>query len=177
MRLPSGSSCPGDSANDGYRVQSFIVPDAADVSTLTYRSVRPQVAGGYALYDLITNPFSQAQTADARAPGQPGLIINIPTFSFGVFPPGSLSSGRYHVGIACSLHNDTVRYWATDLELSSAADDQPGHFRWVVVGARATRSRSASVPLLAGAAALSIVAGLAVWRRRSAKPVVRGRGR
>lgn len=167
LRLPSGSSCPGDSANDGYRVQSFIVPAAADVSTLTYRSVSPQVPGGYALYDVVTNPFIQAQTADARSPGQPGLIISIPNFSFAVFPPGHLPSGRYHVGIACSLHNDTVRYWATDLVVTTTPDDQPAHFRWRVADAPVTRRRGPSALALAGVAAVAGAAAVALWRRRS----------
>lgn len=177
LRLPSGSSCPGDSANDGYRVQSFIVPAADDVATLTYRSVSPQVPGGYALYDLVTNPFIQAQTADARAPGQPGLIINIPNFSFAVFPPGRLPPGRYHVGIACSLHNTTVRYWSTDLLLSAAPDDQPAHLRWQVADLGSTHHRGVLTPVLIAAAGISSVATIALWRRRSAALVPAKRSR
>ena len=168
LRLPPGSSCPGDSANDGYRVQSFIVPGADDVSTLTFRSVSPQVPGGYALYDLVTNPFIQAQTADARAPGQPGLIINIPNFSFAVFPPGRLPPGRYHVGIACSLHNNTVRYWSTDLVLSAAPDDQPAHLRWQVADLPLHHQRGFVAPVLIGGAGVAILTTIVLWRRRSA---------
>jgi len=45
LRLPSGAACGGDSAHDGYRVQSYIVPSGIDPSTLTFNSSGPVPAG------------------------------------------------------------------------------------------------------------------------------------
>src|SRR5262245_682957 len=36
LRLPDGSTCPGDSANDNWRVDSFMVPSSVDPATLEF---------------------------------------------------------------------------------------------------------------------------------------------
>jgi hypothetical protein len=167
LELPSGASCPGDSANDGYRVQSFVVPAKDDPGALSYYSVMPVGEGRYALYDIYTNPFIQAQTAKQTRPGGPGPIIDIPAFNFAVFPAGKLPPGRYHIGIACSLHNDTVRYWDVDLQLTAAPSDRPAQVQWRVVGTHPS-SGTNWLPWLLGAAAV-VAAGFAVWSWRSSR--------
>jgi hypothetical protein len=167
LRLPAGASCPGDSASDGYRVQSFIVPAKDDPGALRYFSVMPVGEGRYALYDVYTNPFIQAQTAKATRPGGPGPIIDIPAFNFEVFPPGKLPAGVYHIGIACSLHNETIRYWDTDVQLTAAPSDHPAQLRWRVVGARSSGGGSSALPWSLGAAAVAAV--FVGWTRRSSR--------
>ena len=90
LQLPAGAACRGDSANQGYRVQSYMVPANVDPATLQFGSVGPiPVATGVKLreplYDLNTSPFANAQTAVATHPPGPGPIINIPGFNFSVF--------------------------------------------------------------------------------------------
>lgn len=173
LRLPQGASCPGDSANDGFRVQSFIVPAADDPGALRYRSIGPVGPGRYALYDVFTNPYVQAQTAQADAPGGPGRIVNLPSFSFEAFPPGELGEGPYRVGIACTLLNETLRYWDASLVLERTADDKPAGLRWKapVVGGHKGRAvpRVATATLLGAAAAVAVL-GLARRRSRRAVP-------
>lgn len=115
LRLPVGAECPGDSADAGYRVQSFFVPAADDPGSFTYFSVMPVGKGRYALYDVQSDPYIQEQTARATKPGGPGPIVDVPAFNFAVFPVGMIKPGRYQIGIACSLSNVTKRYWSTSI--------------------------------------------------------------
>lgn len=169
LRLPEGASCPGDSANDGFRVQSFLVPAAADPAMLRYKSTKPDGPGHYALYDVFTRPYVQGFTAEADGPGQPGLIVNLPTFSYAVFPPGELAEGPYRIGIACTLMNETIRFWDTRVTLMRAPDDAPAEIRWKVSGsgvAAGGTSSVGSVSLLAVAAIASAIAVPVVIARR-----------
>lgn len=159
IRLPGKAECPGDSADGGYRVQSFLVPVKDDPGALTYRSVMPVGEGRYALYDIHTNPYIQSLTAKATKQGGPGPIVNIPDLSFAVFPPGRLPAGRYTIGIACSLNNETVRFWDIDIELEHDPDDVPAQLRWRVLPAPDSGEDERIVwPLAAGAAAVAAVA-------------------
>lgn len=171
LGVPAPAECPGDSADDGYRVQSFIVPATDDPGALTYRSVMPVGEGRYALYDVYTNPYIQALTAKATRRGGPGPIVNVPDLNFAVFPPGKLPPGRYTIGIACSLMNETVRYWDTDIELRHAADDRPGQLRWRVLGTGASAGGDAPSPWAPFAGAALVAAGVVyvVRRRRVAR--------
>lgn len=175
LQLPQGASCPGDSANDNYRVQSFLVPARDDPGTFTYYSDSAVGPGRYALYDIHTNPYIQAQTANATKPGGPGPIVDIPALNFAVFdkPPGLLPPGRYHIGIACSLWNKTVRYWDVDIQLTAAPADLPAHLEWRVVGTHpAKRSNWLRWALGAGAvlaAGFALLSWLASRRSRSSE--------
>jgi hypothetical protein len=169
LELPTGAACPGDSANDDYRIQSFVVPDGVDPAGLTYDSTMPVGEGLYALYEVNSNPFVQGLTAMAVNPGDPGVIDGLPTFDFVVFPPETLAEGVTHIGIACTLFNETVRYWDTDIVLTDTPDDRPAQLTWEAVGAPA--GSGSSTPVLAwvglGAVVLVVVGGaVALVRRR-----------
>lgn len=145
LRLPGHPECPGDSTDGNYRVHGFIVPTTADPGSMRWNDIAPVVPGGYALYDLATNPYSEAFTAKATHVGGPGPIINIPSFSFAVFlPPGRLPPGRYHIGVACSLFNVIKRYWVTDIAISRVAADRPAELRWRALDPRPAGAHSGS---------------------------------
>jgi hypothetical protein len=111
LRPPSGASCGGDSANDGYLVQSYMVPASVDPSTLTFDSSGPipnAVGASFRqpLYNSATSgAYVNALTLDnAGSPRpRPGEVINIPDFYFDVFGPGDIPPGAYNLGIACTL--------------------------------------------------------------------------
>jgi hypothetical protein len=182
LRLPGHPECPGDSEDGNYRVQGFIVPASADPGAMRWNDIAPVVPGGYALYDVNTNPYSQALTAKAAHKGGPGPIINIPSFSFGVFvPPGRLVPGRYHIGIACSIFNVITRYWATDIAVSRVASDRPAELQWRALDAAPAGGHGGSgetAIVLAGALVL-LAAALggrrmrARWAGASREPVRR----
>ena len=116
LELPSGAQCPGDSAFEGWRVNSYMVPEVVDVARLTYDGLGPAPAGladyerfRQPLYDVGTSPYASALTAAVQEQGDPGLIVDIPTFTLGVYSSGDVPAGRYHVGIACTLLNEVGR--------------------------------------------------------------------
>lgn len=134
LRLPDASTCPGDSLHDQWRVQSFMVPAEVDPVTLDYGVVGPEGEQQYALYDERTKPFVNELTRANEVAGQPGFIGDIPVFSFGLFPPGTVTPGTYRIGLACTLLRETAVFWDAEIEIVAAADDQPAQLTWSVVG-------------------------------------------
>ena len=132
LKLPVGASCTKDSANDNYRVQSYMVPATVDPATLTFTSVGP--AGGRPLYDNGGTPYVNAQTANAVTPGGPGQVINIPTFNYSVFEPGQIAPGTYNIGIACTSSPTVVdKFWNVQKTFTANAADIPAGVTWKVV--------------------------------------------
>jgi len=129
LRLPDGATCPGDSANDDYRVQTFLVPDDTDLSTLKYRSRSPDGNDLYrALRYVDGEVATQAATNQNAGPGDPALVLEsrLP-FTFAHFSEGSLPPGRWFLGIACTPQNWYVdKYWDVEVLLEAAPDVVPG---------------------------------------------------
>ena len=117
---------------------------------------------------MNSNPFVQGLTAMAAQPGDPGVIDELPAFDFAVFPPGTLAEGVNHIGIACTLYNETVRYWDTDIVLTDTPEDQPAQLTWEAVGAPASSSSSSNVLLGVGlgVTVLVVIGGAVVLARR-----------
>ena len=108
IRPPSGAACPGDSANDNYLVQTYMVPASVDPSTLTFDADGPVPLGTGAsfrqpLYSTTSQPVVSQLTAPATVAPGPGAIINIPDMNYGAFAPGDIPAGVYNIGIACTL--------------------------------------------------------------------------
>lgn len=180
LQLPSGASCPGDSRNDQWRVQTFVVPSEIDPGTLRYNSIGPEGDGLYALYGLDTNPITAVLTGPNGAPGLPGLIIGLRAASFEIFPPGTLSDGTYKVGVACTYFGDTASFWDTLIEVSRDPEDQPAEIRWETTSgasraasgvATDQNSDSGTVAIVAAAVLAIVAAGVFVARRSRRSPV------
>lgn len=108
LRLPSGASCPGDSPNDGWRWQTYMVPSSVDPSTLQFGGSGPNPPGTGAsfrqpLFDTFGSPVVNQNTPAAATSGGPGPIVSIPDVNFEVFSPGQIPAGVYNIGIACTL--------------------------------------------------------------------------
>lgn len=177
LRLPDGASCPGDSANDNYRVQSYMVPSTANPAEILYDGLGPVpfALGSWAtfrqpLYETGTSAFTNAQTANANAPGEPGPIVNIPPLFFGVYGPGELPPGRYNVGIACSLYNQPVRYWNTEVVLVASADDEPSGITWNLPDSDGPAVRSGGLGGVVAGGGLAVALAVAVYARRRLRP-------
>ena len=121
LKVPVRSSCPGDSLNDDYRVQSFIVPDTDDPGSLEYEALKPAGDGRWALHNTFGTRWVQQGTTNNSAPGSPGLIDESPVLTLDYFQSGQLPPGTYRVGLACTLGTSTTRYWDARLELSDDA--------------------------------------------------------
>ncbi len=133
VALPVGATCPGDSANDGWRIQTFIVPAATDVPALEYGATRPDGDTMYALYTTEGRPYTQVLLGQNAEPGLPGLILDFPPMSFAPFTPDLLPVGRYTIGVACSYFEIGERFWDAQIELTEDRDVQPGERRWRVI--------------------------------------------
>lgn len=134
LELPRGASCPGDSANDNFRVQGFMVPAIDDPGKLKYESIQPEGKGRWGLFDENTTSFAQMFTAKKDEPGGPGMLLELPRFTLSVFPPSMLKPGDYRVGIACTLYNETITYWDTPMSIVNDSGDKPSGLRWSVPG-------------------------------------------
>jgi hypothetical protein len=164
VRLPDSATCPGDSANDDWRVQTFVVPASSDVGSLRYGATRPQGDRMYALYTTEGRPFAQVLLNQNPAPGRPGDILPV---------------GRYTIGVACSYYEIGERYWDAQIELTEDTDVEPGQRRWRLVAADGTGAppvaaadsgSSVAAPTVAVAAALAcgaLIAAFVIRKRRT----------
>jgi hypothetical protein len=141
-----------------------------DPGGLTYESTKPAGEGRWALYAVNSDPFVQGLTALAAAPGQPGPIVDLPLFDFAVFPPGTLAEGVNHVGIACTLANETIRYWDTDLVLTDTPEDEPAQLTWVAVDPPEVAAEGNRLPWIAVGVLAAGLGLLALVRRRRREP-------
>lgn len=171
LRVPPEAVCPGDSANDDWRVQSFLVPVTDDPASIQFGVIGAEGDGQFAVYSLQTRPYVDTLTEQNSAAGLPGKIPESVPLSFGVFPAGTLTEDRYRIGLACTLFRETAVYWDTEIELTSAPEVEPGQFRWTVAGSPVVEesdSGSSGVYLLI---ALAVIGGVGVlvlrWRRTS----------
>lgn len=172
LRLPRGAACPGDSAFDQWRVQTFLVPVVDDPATLRYAVIGPDGANRYSLRNPNTSPYIHQLTRSNSAPGAPGAIDPLPYFSLDVFEPGALPAGRYRMGVACTYFRETASYWDVEIAISADATDSAAGFRWTVVDAPAGAivagsTRSGTDAALLGIAVLAVLIVVFRVSRRS----------
>lgn len=133
LRLPEDAACPGDSRNDGWRVQAFIVPTSVPMEDVEWTVIGATGPNHSLLFTVNQDLFVDELTVANSTVGQPGRIADPPVFSFAAMRPGTLSSGSYRIGIACTKQRQLDRYWSTELivelddqdELTWRLDDVP----------------------------------------------------
>jgi len=128
--LPKGSTCPGDSESDNWRLQTFIVPGSVDPGTLEYSVIGPTGPKQYAIYDVFTAPVVDQLTVPNGGPGEPGRPTPFPPMSFAVFPPGEIPPGTYRIGVACTWFGATADYWDTEIVIAAEPKDAPAQLTW-----------------------------------------------
>ncbi len=116
---PSGAACPGDTATNGYRVQTFFVDNSIDPATLTYDTDGP-VAQGSALVIPLFSTSGGAQS-NINTANSTGIITNLTQDHFGdpPFSPGVIPSGIYKFGYACTLSGVTQKFWMSSLTIAA----------------------------------------------------------
>ncbi|MGH9084410.1 MAG: hypothetical protein ACRDYW_03060 [Acidimicrobiales bacterium] len=148
LRPPSGGACTGDTATDGYFLQSFIVPVAVDPASLTFDAAGPLPQGigtdlRQPLLDVNGSPFVDKPTlANPGSPRpKPGEIVDVPAFDFALFPDGSVPTGSYVIGLACTkgpaAPQQLDRYFTASLDVVTDPAD-PGAFTWSVAAGQVT---------------------------------------
>ncbi len=130
VKFPDGAACPGDSANDQWRTQSFVIPVGTDPVTLGYNNARPEGERNWPLYGDDTVPYINQLLFKNAEPCKPGEIPPVPALSFATLPPGSIADGQYRVGIACTYFRQTAKYWDTEFVFVNDAADAPGQLTW-----------------------------------------------
>ncbi|HEX4866596.1 MAG TPA: hypothetical protein VFV32_03120 [Acidimicrobiales bacterium] len=176
LRLPGRAECPGDTAFEYWIVHSFMVPSSVDVTEIEFSGLGPDpLAFGdpatfrQPLYEEeTTGSWVAVATGAVERKGEPGPIINVPTFSFGVFEPGMVPPGDYHIGLACVLGRKVGPVWSADITITADPQDEPGGFRWTVVPDSTEADRgSSATPVVAAFGAAVLAAGLVKHRRRA----------
>ena len=141
LRLPAGAACKGDSANDNYLVQTYMVPAAVDPGTLTFDSDGPLPSGTGAsfrqpLFTTTSSPAVSMLTGVATNPGDPGPVNNIPALNFAALGPGDLPAGTYNLGVACTLGPASAeqldKFWNVRMTIVEDANDAPARIAWTV---------------------------------------------
>lgn len=130
LRLPEAAACSGDSVEDGYRAQSFMVPATFSLDDLKFDANGPTPAGVGANFvqPLIfdgTTPWVNKNTAPDT-----GQIIEFQVpMSLGVFAqPAALPAGEYQLGFACTVGASTDpghldKYWSRSVEVAYDGSD------------------------------------------------------
>lgn len=181
LELEGESECPGDSANDQYRIDSYMVPVDADPTELVFTAGGPMPPEfkdyetfRMPLYKFSTDRYSGEVTGQAVEPGGPGPIPQLPPFTFGVYIEepsvpdyeGGLPSGSYRIGVACTYAGRMTNYWETTIELAQDAADEPVGISWTVTGPQPTALAAAdpaSSTLVYWVLALAAVMAMAAY--------------
>lgn len=192
VELEGEDECPGDSAHDQFRIDSYIVPVDVDPSQLLYTAFGPTPLEfseyeGFQmpLYKLSGDPFAAEFTAQQIEPGAPGPIRELPSFDFGVYVPtpgidgydGGLPSGEYRLGLACTYAGRVTNLWETTIELTQDPSDEPVGIKWTVTGPQPGALESSpsdpSTVVYVLVAVAAVMAVVAVALHRSSRRSVR----
>jgi hypothetical protein len=179
FRLPDGASCPGDSANDDWRLQSFLVPANVDPGALDYVGIRPVGDGLHSLRRSDTRPWVHEFLAPNSGPGEPGVIVEPPPLIMGVGnSTGGLVDGSYRLGVVCTYDGRPDQYWDAQIEVTVGANGDTGFqaFEWELSPADPQLQESSDDSSGGGAfwpvaaAGTAVIVGVLVVRSRSRSP-------
>jgi hypothetical protein len=137
VSLPSKSACTGDTANNGYHVYSYLVPQGTAVTSVSFIQ---HPASGFGFFDNSGTYYGPANTAITT-----GEIINIPNdFEWGPYVaahPSALTSllysggtsGVWEGGLVCANSSGVVTdNWNTEITFTASQSD-PNGFVWSAV--------------------------------------------
>jgi hypothetical protein len=142
------SACAGDSATDGYRVNTFMVPASVDVSQLTYNSGGPTAPAGVTFKFPLFAQTGNAQQVNRNTAPTTGIITAgnlLQPFSFAALVAGGIEvpNGSYKVGLACTLLGVTEEYWETTIAVT-ASTTGPVTFAWQVTDTPTTTTTTST---------------------------------
>lgn len=155
--LPSGASCPGDTAHDGYHVYSYLVPSGVSPTAVSFKTGDPSKYYGYISYGSYYGAVNTAEDT--------GEIVGIPPeFTWSRLTPADLfphgtKTATWDGGIACANTDGVVtNYWNSEIVFAASATD-PGGFTWKVVH---PPSASSNLGVWLGVIFLGVAVGLGV---------------
>ena len=181
--LPQDSTCPGDSANDQWRIDSFLLPAGEDPMDMVYTATGPEpawTAGRYPLFGQADGlPISAQFLQRNTVVGKPGKILSIAVSSFTMVAQNQFPGGEYTLGMICTYFNQPALYWDAAITISAApADGDPTKLTWTLhppeggeasIAAAGVKDDGTNWLLIvtSGAAALAVVVGLIRLRRNN----------
>jgi hypothetical protein len=172
VQLPPGASCPGDTAHQGYRVYSYLVPKGISPTSVSFKTGKPSRWFGYIAYGAY---YGAVNTAEGS-----GLVVELPPqFTWArltpkdLFPQGA-HSATWEGGIACTTVDGVVtNYWNSQIVFTASTTDPRG-FTWKVVADPTVSGSHAwlwvGVALIVVSAALAALAVAMNHRRRQTTP-------
>lgn len=131
VALPSGASCPGDTAHQGYHVFSYLVRKGVSPASVNFKRGRENGGFGYIAFGQLYDAINTAEGT--------GEIVSLPPQFTWVrltpailFPKGQ-KSATWEGGIACANTDGVVtNYWNSQIVFTASASDPHG-FTWRVV--------------------------------------------
>ncbi|MCU1392681.1 MAG: hypothetical protein JWM34_1109 [Ilumatobacteraceae bacterium] len=189
LEPPTGATCPGDSTNDQWRVQTFMVPADVAVDTIVYTSVGPypaddpvapivphaEPAGWNPLVGIDSNPVMNVLLMHNDGPGHRGAILPFTQMSFGFLDGYGVPSGTYRIGVTCTLANQPADYWDTEI-IVDAPSTKAADLKWRLSTEPASVNdppRSSSTPTLVVflAVVVALVVAWSTLRRRRSRSI------
>jgi hypothetical protein len=171
INLPAQAACPGDTTSGGYLIDTYLVPQSTDVSSLTFSGGFP--SAGYALYNSSNNQAWTAKntnTGTGQIAGVPQTLqfLNQVNHNHPTLATLLAGSGVWEAGIACELSGALTFYWNTQVTFTASQTDAGG-FTWTdAPGAPTPPASTPEVPytLTLPVLAAVIVGGSVLVRRR-----------
>ncbi len=171
IQLPGGAQCPGDSANDDYRIGSYMLPVDVNPFDVKWNATGPDPYGlsdyesfRQPLYDDLTSSYSSKALASNDGPGEPGQILDFPAFTFDVFEPGMIPPGRYNIGIVCNYYDTVTTAWNAVIEVTTDPNDVPAQITWTLVeGAAPAESGTNALVIVLVLLVVFLVAFAGFW--------------
>ncbi len=130
FRLPVGAECPGDSANDQWRWQTFVIPAETEIDDIVWGVLGPEGDGQAALYDTFSRYLSHQNLLPNQVAGEPGKLPTLPFMTFSNFPQGYLADGTYRIGVACTLQRAPSIFWDAEFVVESSNEGGSAGFVW-----------------------------------------------
>ncbi len=176
VELPGGAKCPGDTAHDGYRVYSYLIPKGVSLPSLTVRGETPfrgQAGHPYFGFIAFGAEYEAINTDDNT-----GEIATLPwEFTWSRLTPADLfpkgeKSAVWNGGIACATADGVVTdYWNTEIEFTVSSSDSGG-FTWRVLDPQPSSVNwgvRISIALIVLGVAFAVIALLFGLRQRRAQ--------
>jgi hypothetical protein len=144
MALPPRAACPGDTAHDGYRVYSYLVPKGTDLSSVAfvdYPSIGYGLVFGGRYYGAINTAIHTGQIIGVPNDFEWGALVSPDR---GHVPLSALLDGRsrgvWETGLACAGTRGTLSdAWNTQVTFVARPGDADG-FGWTTVPGGAPNS-------------------------------------
>lgn len=138
VELPTGASCPGDTAHKGYRVYSFLIPTGVSLAGLDVRGSLPfRGQPGHPYYGFVA--YGGVYYGAVNTDEDTGQIPTLPyEFTWSRLTSRDLiaageKSSIWVGGIACATATGTVtNYWSSEIEFTASSSDPHG-FTWRVL--------------------------------------------